>query len=370
MSKLSRIFQKQFGVNAGASDVGIFGSLAASDPQYSKDPTEIQSLNAFLTGWAAETIANNRPALEDFNALDFLTFYQLCYLFQSGVPEWDDETTYYTGSIVQDGNGVLYRSLDDDNVNNELTDTDYWAPIVSETAGGVLGSFKNLKAVRASVTQVTVTADELILEDSDGNKVSVRNFNQSASITSSGAGGLDSGSESNGAYYIWAIRKSSDGTEALLISASSTSPTMPAGYDQKCLVSGVFNMNGDFVDFKQYGLDYVYTLERAMASGAVGYGAWTTIDASNYVLSGLSEIIRIHIRGQDPSDHQIWVTNDSSQTIGPGPNVAQGGHAPSGPEISPQYEFNFLSAQNLYWATLGASTTGVVYCRGFKITKL
>ncbi|NCB75430.1 MAG: hypothetical protein EOM51_11935, partial [Clostridia bacterium] len=95
MAKLTRVHQKQFGVNAGASDVGVFGSLAAASPQYSKDPETIQGLAAFLTGWAAETIANNRPALEDFNALDFLSFYQLCYLFQSGVPEWSAETTYY-----------------------------------------------------------------------------------------------------------------------------------------------------------------------------------------------------------------------------------------------------------------------------------
>jgi hypothetical protein len=133
MAKLDRVFQKQFGVNAGASDVGIFGSLAASNPQYSKDPETIQSLNAFLTGWAAETIANNRPALEDFNALDFLTFYQLCYLFQTGVAEWDASTTYYIGSIVNNGSGVLYKSLVDDNLNNAVTDGTKWALVVTAT---------------------------------------------------------------------------------------------------------------------------------------------------------------------------------------------------------------------------------------------
>jgi len=129
MSKLTRVFQKQFGVNAGNSDVGIFGSLAASNPQYSKDPETIQSLNAFLTGWAAETIANNRPALEDFNAIDFLTFYQLCYLLQTGVAEWNAETTYYIGSIVNNGTGVLYKSLANDNLNNAVTDAAKWAEL-------------------------------------------------------------------------------------------------------------------------------------------------------------------------------------------------------------------------------------------------
>lgn len=143
MAKLTRVFQKQFGVDAGNSDVGVFGSLAAASPQYSKDPETIQSLNAFLTGWAAETIANNRPALEDFNALDFLAFYQLCYLFQTGVAEWDASTTYYIGSIVNNGSGVLYKSLVDDNLNNAVTDGTKWALVVtappdaSETVKGI-----------------------------------------------------------------------------------------------------------------------------------------------------------------------------------------------------------------------------------------
>lgn len=143
MSKLTRVFQKQFGVNAGNSDVGIFGSLAASNPQYSKDPKTIQSLNAFLTGWAAETIANNRPALEDFNALDFLAFYQLCYLFQSGVPEWDASTTYYTGSIVNNGAGVLYKSLVDSNLNNAVTDGTKWAKMLGTAAALDVGTGAN-----------------------------------------------------------------------------------------------------------------------------------------------------------------------------------------------------------------------------------
>lgn len=139
MSKLTRVYQKQFAANAGASDVGIFGSLAAADPQYSKDPETIQSLNAFMTGWAAETIANNRPALEDFNAVDFLAFYQICYLLQTGVPEWDTDTVYYEGSVVNDGTGVLYKSLTDANQGNEVTDTENWAPVVAP----VVPAFEN-----------------------------------------------------------------------------------------------------------------------------------------------------------------------------------------------------------------------------------
>jgi len=126
MAKITRATQKQFGLNGASGDFGQFGSLAAGAPNYTKNPAIIQSLAAFLTGWSAETIASNRPALEDFNGLDYLAFYQICYLFQAGIAEWDSDTTYYTNSFCQ-VSGVIYKSLQDDNLNqNPTTQTAYW----------------------------------------------------------------------------------------------------------------------------------------------------------------------------------------------------------------------------------------------------
>src|SRR5690606_23875708 len=54
-------------------------------------------------------------------------------------------------------------------------------------------------------------------------------------ITTSGANGLDTGSEaSNTWYYVWLIGDSS-GTNPVagILSASSTAPTLPSGYDSK-----------------------------------------------------------------------------------------------------------------------------------------
>ena len=130
MAKIVRKTSKLFASTAGGSDIGVFGSLAAGSPAYSTDPAVIQSLSNFLTGWAAETIATRRPAYQDFNALDFLTFYQLGYFFQAGVAEWDAATTYYTGSIVNDGTGVLYKSLVDTNLNQAVSDGTKWGVVV------------------------------------------------------------------------------------------------------------------------------------------------------------------------------------------------------------------------------------------------
>lgn len=126
MAKITRFTIKQFGSSGPSGDFGQFGSLAASSPNYTKDPATIQSLAAFLTGWAAETIATNRPALEDMNGLDFLIFQALCYFQQAGIPEYDAGTTYYQYSICQYG-GVIYQSLVDSNTGNTPAVGAYWS---------------------------------------------------------------------------------------------------------------------------------------------------------------------------------------------------------------------------------------------------
>ena len=144
MSKISRKTSKLFASTAGGSDIGVFGSLAAGSPAYSTDPAVIQSLSNFLTGWAAETIATRRPAYQDFNALDFLTFYQLGYLFQAGVAEWDAGTTYFAGSICTGVvTGVLYQSLVDDNLNNAVTDPTKWGKMLGTAAPLDVGTTAN-----------------------------------------------------------------------------------------------------------------------------------------------------------------------------------------------------------------------------------
>lgn len=117
MAKLNRIFQRLFGSTGSSGDFGKFGSLAAGSPEFTQDPDEIQSLTAWLQGWGNATIADYRPALEDMNSLCYLAFYQICYLLQQGIPEYDASTTYYLNSFVQI-NGQIYRSLENDNIGN------------------------------------------------------------------------------------------------------------------------------------------------------------------------------------------------------------------------------------------------------------
>lgn len=126
MTKIARKAQKIFGSNAGTNEISQVGSLAASAPVYTTDPDMIQSLSNYLAGWFNVVIGGNSPAIQDMNALCYLFAYQIAYMFQAGVSEWNSATTYYIGSFASDGAGSIYVSLTDGNLNHALSDGTNW----------------------------------------------------------------------------------------------------------------------------------------------------------------------------------------------------------------------------------------------------
>lgn len=125
MAKLDRIYQRLFGSTGSPTDFGEFGSLAEGTPTTTTDPVDMQSRAAWLGGWKSAVVADNAPAIEDFNALSYVLCRQIAYLMQDGIPEWDAETTYYIGSIVKSGSDT-FVSLTDDNIGNAVTDEGTW----------------------------------------------------------------------------------------------------------------------------------------------------------------------------------------------------------------------------------------------------
>lgn len=141
MAKITRVSAKIFGASAGADQIKQFGSLSAGTPLSSTDPATIQALSNWLTGWYGAVIGGNSPAIEDVNAMSYVFAYQLAYLMQAGVAEWDSGTTYYIGSLVNDGTGVVYVSITNANLNNAVSDVVNWkrqllAPTVQKFTSG------------------------------------------------------------------------------------------------------------------------------------------------------------------------------------------------------------------------------------------
>ena len=136
MANLSRKTAKIFGETASATGndpaIGQFGSAKAGTYVGTNDIDTIQGLTAWSNGWIdAVTPTHQFPTLPEMTGVHNVLSYQEAYLLQKGVAEWDSGTTYYVGDICKGvGTGKLYRSLQNSNLNNAVSNTSYWAELV------------------------------------------------------------------------------------------------------------------------------------------------------------------------------------------------------------------------------------------------
>ena len=121
MAKLPRVTNKLFAENAATDDIGQFGSANAGTKLNTSDVTTIQALPAWQEGWKPAVVGENRyPAMQERNGVDKVFSYQIDYMLQQGIPEYDAGTTYYVNSFCKVG-GTIYKSLTDDNIGNNPT---------------------------------------------------------------------------------------------------------------------------------------------------------------------------------------------------------------------------------------------------------
>jgi len=112
----------------------------------------------------------------------------------------------------------------------------------------------------------------------DGSQVVNLSSDITVDITTSGANGLDTGSEAaNTWYYIYLIW---DGSNAAgLLSTSYTSPTLPAGYTAKRLLGAVRNNGGsNFVWFRQINRDV--QIQTQLLASSVNATSYTSVAVS------------------------------------------------------------------------------------------
>lgn len=84
-----------------------------------------QNLNPdWLRGWGIVGV-NDLPTKQDFNAAAYTLGYLLSYIYQFGVAEWNATQDYHLHSIVNVA-GILYKSLQDNNTNQNPTTSPLW----------------------------------------------------------------------------------------------------------------------------------------------------------------------------------------------------------------------------------------------------
>ena len=241
------------------------------------------------------------------------------------------------------------------------------------TSSSPASSARNLRGSRPSAATVTITADELVLQDAALESKRIVSVNETTDITISGAGGLDTGAEASDTWYaIWIIRKSSDGAVAGLLSLSFSSPTLPAGFDQKALVSVVRNNGGsNFLEFTQLGNSWFYTDWQTMVTGFIGFATWTLINIAGIVPSGISTW---PFGSLIAGDQGIGIANINTATI---PDLVGSTPTNQYAHIEEQHtnynsvawQLEVLTTDTLFWWDVGA-TTKVISCHGFYLTTL
>lgn len=127
MSKINRATQQIFANKAGSHQITAFGTAKSDIPTYTTDLSQIQNTN-FLYGWASALLPDNAPYEEDTNGLFYAITKQLAYLFQEGIPEYDQNTEYSLNALCRGiGTNVIYCSLAANNLGNPLTNSKYWS---------------------------------------------------------------------------------------------------------------------------------------------------------------------------------------------------------------------------------------------------
>lgn len=168
MARITRVAMQIFGSNAASDQMAVFGSLAAGSPQLigPGSPGAIMALPQYLDGWFASVINGGAPTIEDMNALQYLNSYQLAYILQQGIPEWNSSTTYYTNNFVA-SNGLLYVSMQDNNLNHAVSSGSYWMAFASGGSSvGVTalnGLQGNVSIAQGSNVTVNTTGSSIII---------------------------------------------------------------------------------------------------------------------------------------------------------------------------------------------------------------
>jgi hypothetical protein len=161
-------------------------------------------------------------------------------------------------------------------------------------AGGLAG----LRLAYASASTATIAAGRCRSDDDAGDIVVGASL--TLDITTSGAGGLDTGSEASSTWY--AVHVIDDSTKrnapAALASTSSSAPTMPSGYDRRRLVGWLRNDgSSNFLHFSLQGNGttrrITYDEARSVLQVLTGGSATTFTDQS---LAALVPPTSLHAR--------------------------------------------------------------------------
>lgn len=230
-------------------------------------------------------------------------------------------------------------------------------------------------------SSVSVTANELIVKNSAGGGVSLRNLSLSATSgnSSGAAGSLDTGSWAFSTWYnLFVIYNPTAQTSALLWSLSATAPTLPSGYTHFARVGANKTQSATnywFLGGTQLDRIFQYKVNSSgnltslplMSSGAQGNVStptWVAVAVSPFIPTTAGRIA-VTIGQMIIASQALMAPNNSyggyASTSNPPPFSMSGGSGAT-PPVSTCWMT--LESTSIYIAT--GSTSGGFYCFGWE----
>lgn len=282
---------------------------------------------------------------------------------------------YNATSMILPGGGNIYVQAGDTATALYLGSgnwmiADYQASGYIPGVQPIAGGFRNLVATVTSDTSITLTADALTLEDSFGRAYRARNVNITASLAVSGAGGLDTGSETPNTWYsFWPIYNQSTNNLTLLLSTSATAPTLPSGYTFRARNGWVRNDASSNLwrtlqkgNRAQIVIGTNPTASPVVASGTNGNPVgpiWATIATGNFVPSTASSIRGTMLNAQSDNTRAILAPNSNygAWNAANAAPVGNGNNGITGSFIIVNEQFDIvLESTNIYYASNNSGT--------------
>lgn len=347
--------------SGGVSYISLVGSNADTPPS-AKWAVSFSGQSGSFTAGHIAVFADTNGTVEDGGAVPSYTLPAATSSVLGGVKPDGTIITNSAGAItVAKASSTAFGVVEVDNTS--ITSA---SGVISAVAS-VQSTFKNLKIIWASNTTLTLTADQLLMQNSSGVPYLAKSVSVTLNSASSGAGGLDTGSiAANTWYYVYGIYNGT--TQSAVLSASSSGPTLPGGYTYDTGPIGAARTDGSshFLGFMQFGRDWQYwvtasssnlTAFPVIASGSAG--SYTAESVSAVCPTAIAPKIKIQAYNENTGTALFCAPNASyGTTASPFPPLGLNGSGGSW-----EAEF-FLESTSVYYQS---NSAGGISCMGFTI---
>lgn len=304
----------------------------------------------------------------------------------TATPTFTPNSGVLAATVIVKGNGVAL-------VPGDISGAGHWLALQYDTTlskwvllnpatgvvvpSAILGAFRNLQVYSNGFNSlVLISADELVVENSSNLYKTLRSVSPTVDISTVGANGLDTGIIATSTWYsVWVIYNGT--TTAGLISASPTTPTLPAGYTYKTRVGWIRTDTGGTphpLSFKQVGRKAQYITGvgtnlpslPVLASGTAGSASALVAVAVGSVVPSTASEISLTLVGTYASNgaacgpNSTYVGNAGANSAPI--NLSQGAASATTLGASDTFILEGTYPQNVYWYATG---TSYLLCTGW-----